>query len=132
VQGIPHGHLVVTPRFTQGVPRDKYYAAMAMAKFALCPSGPCTPDSFRFAEALVAGCIPIADNRTQNPSYPEGYWNYVLGPDLPFPVIEDWNTLPDVLAEWLPEWPERSKRCRQWWTKYLDAKVAQLREDLHP
>lgn len=130
-QELTNGQLLPTEGFTQGVPRDQYYDIMVRSKFVLCPSGPCTPDSFRFAEALEAGCVPIVDNLTQHADYPPGYWNYVFDRDvLPFPVISDWSTLPDVLDLALFDWEARARHCAIWWTRYKEDLVKKMQEDL--
>jgi hypothetical protein len=131
LETMPNGHLLKTPGFTQGVDRNTYYELLAMSKMVPCPSGPCTPDSLRFAEALEAGAIPIADNLTPNPLYPPGYWNYTLREkDLPFPIIEDWSTLPEVMAEWLDGWEKKAAECQRWWRYTKSYWIERMREDL--
>ncbi len=131
LQGIPNGVCNVTMSFTAGLPRVEYYELMRKAKMIPCPAGPCTPDSFRFAEAMEAGCIPIADAKIQHDWYPEGYFQYALGTDeLPFPVVSDWSTLPDVMDEWLVDWELKADRCQRWWTSKKQSLVNQMIEDL--
>lgn len=124
--------LMTTEGFTQGVPRESYYETMVRSKLVLCPSGPYTPDSFRFAEALEAGCIPIVDNRTQYPDYPGGYWNYLFGDEknFPFPVIDVWSDLPQVVELYLMDWKSRAKACKTWWEVQKGKLVMQMKEDL--
>lgn len=130
-QGLKNGQLLPTNGFTQGVPRDQYYEVMVRSKFVLCPSGPCTPDSFRFAEALEAGCVPIVDNLTQHTDYPPGYWAYALDREvMPFPVVEDWSQLEDLIELCLFDWEARAKRCRVWWEAFKEGLVNKMREDL--
>ena len=129
--GLPNGKLLPTKGFTQGVPREDYYASMVRSKVVFCPSGPCTPDSFRFCEALEAGAIPIADDLTPKESYPQGYWNYVFGTDkLPFPVVSDWSTLPSVLADCLKDWQRKTCECQTWWMATKHKLVNQMKQDL--
>jgi len=130
LRDVPFGCLLKTPGFTQGVPRNDYYTVLAQSKLVPCPSGPCTPDSFRFAEALEAGCIPIADDLTPKPEYPQGYWRYTLGVDCPIPVIQDWSLLPDLMAEWLKDWEEKSAVCQAWWKEKKRYWIRSMREDL--
>lgn len=130
-EGIPKGRCLATEGFTQGESRDSYYVSMIRSKLVLCPSGPCTPDSFRFAEALESGAVPIVDDLTPNPNYPEGYWKYVFdAKTLPFPLITNWDTLPEVMEECLAHWEEMSIECMAWWTFQKAKLVMEMREDL--
>lgn len=126
-------HLLATEGFTQGEPRERYYEIMARSKIVLCPSGPCTPDSFRFAEALEAGCVPIVDNLTPNPEYPAGYWEYVFGSDVsqfPFPIINFWEDIERVIERTLPRFDELALDCKFWWTQQKELMTATMKEDL--
>ena len=125
----PH-FLLPTAGFTQGLPRREYYEIMARSKLVLCPSGPCTPDSFRFAEALEAGCIPIVDDHIQHAWYPPGYWKFVCGELLPFPIISDWQELPVVMEFWLKDWERKRNVCQRWWNAVKSIWINKLKEDL--
>jgi len=130
-QGIPRGFCLPTDGFAQGIPRENYYRTLCRSKIALCPSGPCTPDSFRIAEALLAGCIPIADDLTQNPEYPNGYWNYAFATDkLPFPVISDWKNLPKVIEETLFDYQHVRLSCVRFFSGYLDFLIKTMEADI--
>lgn len=118
-----------TEGFMQGMPRDEYLQLMAATKVAPCPSGPATPDSFRLFEALEAGCVPIADQLTPDPDYPDGYWNLVYGP-VPFPVIEDWAELAKEVDAALEDWPRKSAECSAWWQGRKRADRLALRADI--
>ena len=128
-QMTPHGFLYHTAGFAQGLPRQDYYDVMVHSKFVLCPSGPCTPDSFRFAEALESGCVPIVDAISPRPGHPEGYWEYLFN-TIPFPVIYDWSELPELFHKILPRFDELQEACADWWSAQKDSYVKQLREDL--
>lgn len=119
-----------TQGFAQGMPRMDYYENLIRSQFVLCPSGPCMPDSFRFAEALEAGCVPIVDGFAPNPDYPEGYWEYLFGRDLPFPVVKDWFTLSDLIPSLVPKFDEMQRRCSSWWYTQKDLMVARMQGDL--
>lgn len=123
------GQLVTTPGFTQGMPRDDYARLLAATKVVPCPSGPATPDSFRLYEALEAGCIPVAD-ATCPRSSGLGYWELLLGEQAPFPVVDDWTTFPDVLAELLDGWQHKANLVQSWWQQYQRRHAAWLDEDL--
>lgn len=121
------GRLVQTEGFTQGLTRDLYLRAMASAKVIPCPSGPATPDSFRAYEALEAGCVPIVDGSC--PAGVDGYWPFTFGL-VPFPVIDDWASLPTVMAETLADWPAITNRCSAWWQRYKRDLAVRISDDI--
>src|SRR3989304_52293 len=84
------GHLVETEKFTEGLPHKEYYNYMASAKVAPCPAGPETPDTFRFYEALEAGCVPIADDKTRKDEKRTNYWRKRFRQERRLPVISGW------------------------------------------
>lgn len=124
-----NGRLVMSQGFTLGISPDEYVHDMAMAKIAPCPSGPRAPDSFRFAEALEAGCVPIADAHAPIP-YPDGYWQSVLGDNLPFPVIEQWSQLPEIMSRELADWPRNANRCSAFWMQHKRDLAYSLQRDI--
>jgi hypothetical protein len=125
------GRLVMSQGFTLGVPPEEYVHDLSIAKIAPCPSGPRAPDSFRFAEALEAGCVPIADAHAPIP-YPDGYWQSVFGADtvLPFPVIEQWSDLPSIMERELAAWPGNSNRCSSFWLSHKRDLAYNLQRDI--
>lgn len=116
LRGLDGGRLVETPGFTEGLPHDEYAAGLAHARVVPCPSGPQTVDTFRVAEALEAGCIPVVDQATPTENQ-WWYWPLVLS-DPPFPQIADWSTFPQVLAEVEARWPANANRVSAWWQAY--------------
>lgn len=132
-----HGYLKETPGFWQGLDRQEYYRLLADCKVAPCPSGAATPDTLRLAEALEAGCVPIADDRWP-PFFPRrgfrpgmtGYWEYVLGEKAPFPTLTDWGEFPGLLERSLAEWPVNSLRLQEWWKSYKERMRSWLQEDV--
>lgn len=131
LQEVPNGELLITPGFTQGVPQEKYFEIMVQSKFVPCPSGPCTPDSFRFAEALEAGCVPIADNLIQHTWFPPGYWDYIFGDGpKPFRVVENWRELPQIIESNLPYWKDIAQNCSVWWSLQKKILVKKMKKEL--
>jgi hypothetical protein len=130
LRGMQGGLLNETMGFWQGLERSDYYRTMANAKIIPCPSGPATPDTMRLAEALEAGCVPIADARCSYPNYPLGYWDTLLGQKPPFPVIDDWSTLPQVMAEELAKWPANRDALIPWWIEYKRSMCDWMRQDV--
>lgn len=124
---LPGGEAHRTPGFTQGMPPADFYGRLCAAKVAPAPAGPATPDSFRLWEALEAGCVPIADAcsaRVPN----GGYW--VLFGDVPFPTVDDWRELPDVLASALADWSMLSVECSAWWQQHKRSLAKRLTADI--
>lgn len=129
LSNIPNGRLVMSQGFTLGISPAEYVHDLAMAKIAPCPSGPRAPDSFRFSEALEAGCVPIADAHAPIP-YPDGYWQSVLGDNLPFPVIEQWSQLPAIMERELSDWPRNANRCSAFWMQHKRDMAYNLQRDI--
>lgn len=127
MRAVDPANVVETPGFTQGAARDRYLATLAAVKAAPCPSGPKTPDTFRVWEALEAGVVPIADGRC--PAGVDGYWPFTYG-QVPFPIIDDWANLPDVLAVELDRWPANANRCFAWWQLHKRTLRRQLLDDV--
>lgn len=116
LQGLPRGELIPTQGFTQGVARDVYLGLMAHAKVVPCPAGVAGVDSFRVYEALEAGCLPVVQRRCDQ--YGPGYWEMVFGEVPPFPMVDDWAELPEVLEAVLPSWPGNAVRALAWWRQW--------------
>lgn len=106
----------------------QYITYMAQAKFAPCPSGPETPDSFRVYEALESGAVPIVDAYSTNHRHP-GFWSYVLGDDIPFPVITEWDKLPDLMPHLLRDYPRIANQTFAWWLQFKRSMKYKLEED---
>lgn len=92
----------------------EYMTIMAQSKIALCPSGIESPDNFRLYEALEAGCVPIVDAFSSRHKHP-GFWRYLFGSDIPFPIIDYWDALPKLVPELLRDYPANASRCWAWW-----------------
>lgn len=122
---------IETYGFTKGESPEDYFDHMAHAKLAPCPSGAVIPDSFRFAEALEAGCVPLVDATGPNNKL-KNYWQFVFGVDnLPFPIIQDWKDLPGHMQYHLDVYPQTNNRCYAWWQQYKRQMVYNLNDDLH-
>lgn len=127
-EGLANGELLLSEGFTQGLPRQTYLHRMASAKVVLAPSGPATPDSFRCYEALEAGCVPIVEDSC--PAGVGGYWRNLLGYDPPFPVVQHWMELPEVLEATLAAWPANANRAGAWWQGYKRQLAISLGDDI--
>lgn len=123
---LPDGHLQVTSGFLQGMPYPQYAALLASARLVPCPSGPFTPDTFRVAEALEAGCVPIVEIGSVNRG-DYGYWPWVW-PDAPVPMVERWDELQGVLDR--VDWPGTNNAIWAWWRAQKRQMAMDLIEDL--
>lgn len=132
---IPNGYSMMTQEFAAGLPYPEYLNYLTRAKTAPCPSGAVSHDTFRFYEALEAGCVPIADTVAVNPdTNPGGYWEKLFGENPPFKLIADWPDLPTVLKEVLDDYPVTNNRVFAWWQDFkrqmsytLEDHIAQVR-----
>ena len=136
LRAMHNGYLFESPTFWNGIPRDEYYKVLAQSKVVACPPGAATPDTLRVAEALEAGCIPVADDRWP-PGFPRngavgmmGYWRYVLGEEPPFPLIRDWRDFPAIVAQQLVGGTEKADRIQSWWQGYKGRMREWLRDDV--
>lgn len=119
-----------TPGFTQGLERSVYTRELAKSKIIPAPSGPMTPDSFRFFEGLEYGCVPIADTLT-----PDGrgdrYWQRLFGSEtVPFEIVKDWEHVGGNVSKVLRAWPGSGHQCYAWWQEWKRHFVYQLVEDV--
>lgn len=111
----PDSVLVKTDGFGKEIlPYSEYLDLMSQSKLVMCPSGIESPDNFRLYEALEAGCLPVVDAFSTK-FQTHGFWRYLFGDDIPFPIVSYWDKLPDILPQLLAEWPERSAKCYAWW-----------------
>ena len=111
--------MVKTQAFGSGLSHETYYDFMRRAKIVPCPAGPATPDSFRMAEALESGCVPVLDAFSPEPHRVEGYWDLVFGPEHPFFVIEDWEReWKPVMDEILSDYERHQRACEYFWKGY--------------
>ena len=124
------GYLLKTAGFAMGMGHEDYFLRMASSKVIPCPSGPATPDSFRVAEALEAGCVPMADECTPEAGYPEGYWTNVFGATPPFSIIRDWGSFGGYLKDLLNTWPDCANKVFAWWQGYKRKMAYDVIQDL--
>jgi hypothetical protein len=111
------GILSVSEGFAQGVGHEEFIWAMEDSKVALAPSGPATPDSFRAAEGLEAGCLTVVDSEC--PEGHRGYWDLVFGQDHKLIVCEDWDTnVDDYIDHYNTFWPNAATRQSAWWQRW--------------
>lgn len=122
------GHIQPTPGFTQGMQPDDYADYMCKSRVAPAPSGPVAADTFRLFEALEAHCVPIADDYAPA-THTLGYWS-LLFPDHPFPLVWDYEELPDLVDESQAGWPANTNRIAAWWMREKRKMAQWLKADL--
>lgn len=115
-----------TKQFGTGMDPYEYASRILRAKIAPCPSGAASTDSFRAYEALEAGVLPIVDAICPLYEVP-GYWDLVFPGGVPFPVVTDWHTLPNVVSDALGAWPSNAQAAHVWWTDWK----TETRDALH-
>jgi hypothetical protein len=126
----PNGVILKTDGFgKEAINYDGYLSYMARAKIVPCPSGIESPDNFRLYEALEAGCLPVVDAFSTN-FQTHGFWRYLFGDDIPFPIVSYWDKLPSMMPQLLAEWPERSAKCFAWWQQKKREIKYQLIDDV--
>jgi hypothetical protein len=126
-KNIPNGKFIGTQGFAQGLKPKEYFELLSRSKIVLCPTGPFTPDSFRFSECLEAGGIPIVDEHPSNvPNYPDGFWKNIF-PNFPFPIVQNWNDLAFIIEYFDFGFQQEATA---WWTGYKTDFYSWLRQDL--
>lgn len=126
-----NGLLRETKQFYSGMPHDEYFQTLGRAKIVPAPSGPVCSDTFRLAEALEAGCVPIID---EWPGWKEkpttGFWNMVFPKGYPFPLLESWAELPKTVDMILKDYNRYAAACHHFWTEYKRNYFSWLGQDL--
>lgn len=124
------GLRIETQRFgEEKLPYREYLHTMAQSKIVLCPSGVESPDNFRLYEALEAGCVPVVDAFSSKHKHP-GFWRYLFGNDIPFPIIDYWDALPKLMPELIKDYPANANRCFAWWMQKKRHIKYQLLDDV--
>lgn len=122
------GALIETEGFSQGLPRQQYLDLLLDSRVAMCPSGPFTPDTFRFYEALEAGCTPVIDIGPRG--YEGDYWDFVYGETgfLFAGGLIDWSAM--ALKGWVNGSDKNCARWSAWWQQIKRGMVSRLEQDL--
>jgi hypothetical protein len=131
LQSIDWGGMIIeTKGYCQGVSKREYTELLSRSWIVACPSGPHAQDAARPWEALDCGAIPILDDLSPRRRVP-GFWNYVLGPGHPLPVITDWTTLPSVIDDLKHHNLKLlAEDCAAWWVNYQCGWLQWLKKDL--
>jgi hypothetical protein len=74
-----------------GLDTAEYVKLLESSKYALCPPGQDSMDSFRIYEALEAGCVPVTLNNSLQFILRPSYWHAVFYGEQKMPFVsEDW------------------------------------------
>lgn len=102
-----------------GLKVDKYREMLDNSVFALCPPGQDSMDSFRLYEALEAGCIPVALNRTERMPIQPSYWHAIfLGEtELPFVLGNTWEECASLMKTLIERNDTKNTqlKCKELW-----------------
>lgn len=127
---MPH-ELAVSDGFGKGLEYSDYLRSLLRSKVVPCPSGVFLADSFRMAEALEAGALPIVQHRGPSGS-PENYWS-ALWPHMDVPIVPDWTSLPSILRDYRDH-PVAlqviTNRATSWWIKAKRTTALSLTDDI--
>ena len=105
-----------TEGFSQGDKPKDYYAKLASAKIAPCPSGAAVIDTFRFFESIELLTLPVAD--TINPKgIQTDFYKNMFGVNVPFNYVSNWNELNKLVPKLLDQYPNNMHQVVCWWIK---------------
>ena len=105
-----------TEGFSQGDKPKEYYAKLASAKIAPCPSGAAVIDTFRFFESIELLTLPVAD--TINPKgIQTDFYKNMFGVNVPFNYVSNWNELNRLVPKLLDQYPNNMHQVVCWWIK---------------
>lgn len=123
-----NGTMIPTDGFgKEAISQEDYLRQMARTKIVLCPSGIETPDTFRLYEALEAGCLPVVDAFSAKNQTP-GFWKYLFGDDIPFPIVDYWDKLIPLMPELIKDYPHNVNKVFAWWQQYKRRMYFELKD----
>jgi len=105
-----------TAGFSQGDKPKDYYAKLASAKIAPCPSGAAVIDTFRFFESIELLTLPVADTLDPKGIQTDFYKN-MFGVNVPFNYVSNWNELNRLVPKLLDQYPNNMHQVVCWWIK---------------
>lgn len=110
-------YIVRSKSFTGGISPQDYYHIMSRAKIAPAPSGAVIPDSFRLFEALECMALVVADQKTPDGTVME-YWDWLFGRETPFPKLDNWQVLKQMIPEMLEHYDRLIQKQTSWYIKW--------------
>ncbi len=108
-----------------GLNTKEYAELLKNSKYALCPPGQDSMDSFRIYEALEAGCIPVCLKNTGYWHVYPSYWHGVFHGEstLPFVCENTWEDCLSIIKQVEKEglYEEIQNDCKFFWDKWKTA-----------
>lgn len=117
--GMENGVFNGTDGFAKGMDSWEYYHHIASSHAVICPPGHVSDDSFRLYETLEAGSIPIVLKSSLLNT---------LFPDAPFPVLDDWSQIPEVIEKCRDI--HYSNQVFAWWIRKKQELKNRLRKEV--
>lgn len=107
-----------------GLSTEDYASLLKSSKYALCPPGQDSMDSFRLYEALEAGCIPVCLKNTGNWHIHPSYWHGVFFGEETLPFIHE-DTWEQCLSEinnieQTDKYKQKQTECAAFWNKWKE------------
>jgi hypothetical protein len=104
-----------------GLDTAEYVRLLERSKYALCPPGQDSMDSFRIYEALEAGCVPVTLNNSLQFILKPSYWHAVFygESEMPFVSEDGWGLTYGAVHGVSPEeYEHRRAECAAMWRKW--------------
>ena len=110
---------------SDGLDTKDYAKLLKSSKYAICPPGQDSMDSFRIYEALEAGCVPVCVKNTGKWHLYPSYWHGIFTGEstLPFVCEETWDECLAKLKEIEDSgvYADIQKKCKVVWGKWKTA-----------
>ena len=104
-----------------GLDTAEYAKLLESSKYALCPPGQDSMDSFRIYEALEAGCVPVTLNNSLQFILRPSYWHAVFYGEqkMPFVSEDEWELTRSVVhGVSQEEYEQHRKDCAAVWLRW--------------
>jgi hypothetical protein len=104
-----------------GLDTAEYVKLLESSKYALCPPGQDSMDSFRIYEALEAGCVPVTLNNSLQFILRPSYWHAVFYGEQKMPFVSEdwWELTSDAVHELSQEKYEQHRTdCAAMWLRW--------------
>lgn len=118
---LPDGFLHIVPQFgggDGGIDYQEYLDILCQSKYAICPAGSMSAETFRLYEAMECGAIPVTDMRSPRDNHGFNYWEQVYSWNGVI-LVDDWKDLTESrLKERLTWSQDYAKERNEWWITY--------------